>query len=148
MHKMVASIRVPPSYAGVQNPPETTIEICNDTGSNIQSVHRGDLQAIGADPANPQFTIPTNRVDVKLAQGQSTTSMLLRIQMRLLAVQGAQLAPLTEWFQVDAVLDDTGGLRLSGHEMRHYLYFATAKGNSELYVGQTKTALQKRLPAV
>jgi len=134
--------------AGIRNPPELNTSICNDTGSEFQSLHLGDLQAIGLDPANPQFGGHVGVVRLNLAQGQIAWAPMVFIDMKILGPQGAQLTQLTEWFPAYAVLDVTGGARLSGNEMRHHLYFATAKGNVELYAGQTKTALLRTLPAI
>ena len=69
------------------------------------------------------------------------------LDMRVMGQQAGQLSPLTEWFPVVAVETDTGP-RLSGSEMRGQLFFATPKGNAQLYGGQTKTALVRHLPAV
>lgn len=57
------------------------------------------------------------------------------------------LVPLTPWFREFAVVKPDGfvGARLSGAQMRNFLFFATPLGNGDLYVARTRDAIVHKL---
>jgi len=116
MHTITAFIRALPALAGIPNPPEISISLCNDTGSTSQSLHLADLQAIGLDPVYPLFGEFCGWMTSQLAQGCTAQAPKFILEMRVMGAQGVQVTPLTGWFTILAVLDIFGGARLSGDE--------------------------------
>ncbi|KAK9489934.1 hypothetical protein V1508DRAFT_426405 [Lipomyces doorenjongii] len=69
--------------------------------------------------------------------------------MQITKADGTAVSP---WFEEVAVITASQpGVpqpRLSGNEMRTYLYFATAPGNLTLYVAQKKNGVISQLPVI
>jgi len=84
MHTLFACIRAQPALAGIPNPPQRNIRIFNDTGSEIQSLHLSDLQAIGLDPWNPQFMGYCGPQQLLFPQGRSATVPKFVIEIKIL----------------------------------------------------------------
>ena len=69
-------------------------------------------------------------------------------ELRVMKPGPQNLIPMTDWLTEDFVIrpwvPDT--LVLSGGEVRHHLFFATAPGNQLLYVAGRKNGLTELLP--
>ena len=81
---------------------------------------------------------------IATADGISHRSAIY-IEMQIIKADGTAM---TEWFQEQAVLSSPVGVRLSGNAMRNHLYFATAPGNTTLYVAVKKNGITSQLPVV
>lgn len=124
----------------------------NDTGSNVQSVHLSDWNALKT-PAVELF-----KAQMLTAAGvRNVWNMFLEIRIvkpeykknaqNVEEVTG-NFEPLTPWYlEMLRLVEDNEDL-LSGETMRKYLYFATAPGNEKLYVSQKKNGIFKDLPVV
>ena len=59
---------------------------------------------------------------------------------------------ISPWFRevaiIKPVLPGVPDFRLSGNAMRNYFYFATAPGNTTLYVAKKKNGIVTQLPVV
>jgi len=69
----------------------------------------------------------------------------LYIEMQITKADGTALTP---WYLETAVVNPQATSRLSGKGMRNHLYFATAPGNTALYVAVKKNGIMTQLPAV
>ena len=69
------------------------------------------------------------------------------IEVKLLHVDGSEF---DHWIFENAIVRRSGEMSsvLSGSGIRQELYFATAPGNSELYVAETRNGLIMQLPAL
>lgn len=118
----------------------TAVPIMNDTGSNMQIILPGDLVALQHNPA----TSPLGVTHIQTAGGMVARPVVdVEVQ-----IMGANGFAMTDWLQERAVVGVPGDFRLSGNVMRNHLYFATAPGNTELYVAVKKHGLTTLLPAV
>ncbi|KDB21867.1 hypothetical protein H109_06216, partial [Trichophyton interdigitale MR816] len=102
----------------------------NDTGSDLLIVFDTDLIILGIPPTYMGFGPP---IGIVTAGG----SVLVEIQLL-----NFQREPIPGWTFEEAVVvlsrSSEGAVRLSGNGMRQCLYFATAPGNTQLYVSQEK----------
>ncbi|EGE07551.1 hypothetical protein TEQG_06465 [Trichophyton equinum CBS 127.97] len=100
----------------------------NDTGSDLLIVFDTDLIILGIPPTYMGFGPPIGIV---------TAGGSVRVEIQLLNFQSE---PIPGWTFEEAVvvLSSEGAVRLSGNGMRQCLYFATAPGNTQLYVSQKK----------
>jgi hypothetical protein len=114
-----------------------TTSMLNDTGSTALSLFYTEAAALGYDP-NVHIT---RQVNVLTAAGYVQPEFL-EVEIQVINYNGA---PLTRWFRENAVLvQHTGSeARLSGSNVRSYLYFATTPRDSNqfLHVSRTKTGL-------
>lgn len=117
--------------------------MCNDTGSNLLTVFVSDLLALNFSTALHSSAIEGEML-IATADGQAAHP-LVSVDMQILT---STLDELTPWFREQGVLkpDDAGATRLSGAMMRNHLFFATAPGNSHLYIAQKKAGLIRDLP--
>lgn len=118
----------------------TAISIANDTGSNVQTIHVADLFSL---PYHPDTT-STELVQLHTPVGRALRFML-DIEIQITKLDGVAL---TDWFPERAIIGPPGSRRLSGDAMRNHLYFATAPGNTTLYISANKHGLTSQLPVV
>ncbi|ROW14701.1 hypothetical protein VPNG_03744 [Cytospora leucostoma] len=121
----------------------------NDTGSNLQNIHRSDWDALNV------FGHGLHLIDIVTAAKREvveTVLLTIRIIKRITQDADNQMAaeqwlPLTPWFteNVRVVKDDR--ILLSGAKIRDHLFFATAPGNDRLLISQRKQAIIDALPA-
>ena len=81
------------------------------------------------------------------ANGVAFRSQII-IEMQIIKADGTTITP---WFREIAVVTPLQqGLqyRLSGNAMRNHLYFATALGNTNLFVAVKKNGITTRLPVM
>jgi len=115
------------------------VHICNDTGSNIQTVFTSDLKALNYDEDTYHGVLGMESVTT--AAG-AVERLSITIELMVLDSEGYRM---TDWFRERAtVLDDANreedGLeRLSGKQIRKELYFATDRQN-KLFTGLSKNA--------
>ncbi|KAJ8098686.1 hypothetical protein POJ06DRAFT_257707 [Lipomyces tetrasporus] len=71
------------------------------------------------------------------------------LEMQITKADGKAVSP---WFEETAVIvaaqPGVPQCRLSGRTMRNFLYFATAPGNSTLYVAEKKNGIISQLPVI
>ena len=120
--------------------------ICNDTGSDIQTIYDHLFDFLNF---NLNYTGPQN---FGLIIGANGPSHLRRVDLELRVTNFDpalnQSIPMTGWFTERFVIrpfTPTTYL-LSGNKMRRHLFFATAPGNQELYVAGRKNGLFDLLP--
>lgn len=118
----------------------TAVSIMNDTGSNAQMILPADLVALQHNPATSPFNL-------NYAHTAGGMLYCLRVDIEV-QIMGANGVAMTHWLPERAVVSPPGGIRLSGNAMRNHLYFATAPGNTQLYVAAKKHGLTTLLPAV
>lgn len=117
--------------------------VSNDTGSTLLTVFLSDLVALNFDSTLHNDALEGYHA-IATASGQ-TFEPLMTVEMQIVS---PTFEGLTPWFEEIAVIkEDTPGItRLSGANMRRYLYFATRPGNRRLYVSQKKAGLMRILP--
>jgi hypothetical protein len=114
-----------PNYKGYD------IDLCNDSGSTIQTI---TTQIWNAMEGKENYEYPSLETGVKTASGKVKRPRVV-IQLRIFK-DAARLHPLTDWFEEKGALNhDNGAHLLSGGEMRNKLAFATPPGNESLFVG-------------
>lgn len=120
-----------------------TAEICNDTGSNVQTIFAHDWNTM-----NP-FNIPIDTLSVTEASGRSQQLPTFIGEIRIFQWdQQNNMRLLTPWLSEAFIVkpwSPTTSL-LSGAAMRRALYFATAPGNQYLYVSAKKSGIVSQLP--
>jgi hypothetical protein len=125
--------------------PNTTfnVSIMNDTGCSIQTIFSTDLAALGYN----QLTYQGHRGAVALTTGNGVIRRRkIVIEIQIIKADGT----ITPWFRANAVVTPPRpGLqhRLSGRAIRDHLYFATAPGNTNLFVAK-KMVFTTQLPVV
>jgi hypothetical protein len=121
---------------------EYAVSVLNDTGSNLLNVWDNHAASMGIDkPTYTQYRAP---VAVDTAAG---TTYRTKTKVQICVMDLTQV-PLSDWFEEDCVVVPQTSPLLSGQNMRNELYFATAKGNRELFVGKTKNSIVMALPAL
>lgn len=145
--KISAQFRIP-FYLGGDDNRILDVSICNDTGSNIQTIYERDFNHLNN---NQAYRGPMNHALISGVNGVAqypTVMMELRITKLDNATQ--QFVPMTQWiaelFVVRQYAPSTN--LLSGNEMRKVLFFATAPGTDFLYVAGTRNGLLSILPAL
>lgn len=73
----------------------------------------------------------------------------ITIEIQLLMADGTAISP---WFRelaiIKPILPGASDYRLSGNAMRNHFYFATAPGNTMLYIAKKKNGIVTQLPVV
>jgi len=106
MHRITARIRAKAAWAGVPNPPEFAVDIFNDSGSEV--LHTiVVLGRFASDWPRPVAT-PISWLDWIRRYSRSPHGLVptagFVIEMRIFGIRNGQLAPLSEWFEAEAVL--------------------------------------------
>jgi hypothetical protein len=117
----------------------------NDTGCSIQTLLSTDLAALGYN----QLTYRGHRgtTELRTANGVIRRRRIV-IETQIITEDGTTITP---WFTQNAVilpLQSGVQYRLSGRAIRNHLYFATAPGNTNLFVAQKKNSIVTQLPVV
>lgn len=118
----------------------------NDTGSTRQTIFTTDLTNLHYD----RNTYQGGRgiTTVVTANGVVNRERIT-IEIQLLMADGTAISP---WFRelalIKHVLPGVPAFRLSGNAMRDHFYFATAPGNTTLYVAKKKNGIVTQLPVV
>ncbi len=142
---MHAQFRIPASLGG-DDFKRVTVEICNDTGSNYQSIYRHDFDFL-----NGPVLVGSERARIMTAHEEIECDTAT-LEMRIVQVgpESKVATALTDWYWEQFVIKDPGAdglsVLLSGARMRNKLYFATAPGNAKLYVAEKKNGIIKNLP--
>ncbi|KAM5441464.1 hypothetical protein MferCBS31731_003535 [Microsporum ferrugineum] len=127
------------------SPPSSSINVTmlNDTGSNMLTVFDTDLIALAIPPTYAGFG---SYVSMSTAGGQVQRQHIV-VEVQLLDSQGN---PVSDWILEHGIVTPAtlGTSRLSGDGMRQHLYFATAPGNTHLYVAEKKNGIVQQLPVV
>lgn len=117
--------------------PSIIIDIANDTGSNVLSVYRSDLDQLNFNAATyPALGKP---MSIMTASG-FIQRMALTVQLRVLDSEGLHM---TDWFDEEATIVKNplpGMQRLSGRNIRKELYFASDR-QQQLFTGISKNAI-------
>jgi hypothetical protein len=117
----------------------------NDTGCSIQTLFSTDLAALGYD----RLTYRGHRGIANIRTGNGVIRRRrIVIETQIIKADGTAITP---WFRQNAVvLPLQSGIqyRLSGRAIRNHLYFATAPGNTNLFVAQKKNGITTQLPVV
>lgn len=114
-----------PNYKGYD------IDLCNDSGSTIQTI---TTQIWNTIEGKENYEYPSLETGVNTAGGKVKRPRVV-IQLRIFK-DAARLHPLTDWFEEKGALNPNNGAHLlSGGEMRNKLAFATPPGNESLFVG-------------
>ncbi|KAK7747972.1 hypothetical protein SLS53_001224 [Cytospora paraplurivora] len=121
----------------------------NDTGSNLQNIHRSDWDALNT------FGCGLNLINIVTPTREDivgTVSLKIRIIKKITQDTDDQMAaeqwsPLTTWFTETVRIVKDNDVLLSGAEMRNHLFFATAPGNDRLLISERKQAIIDALPA-
>ncbi|KAK9334887.1 hypothetical protein V1521DRAFT_133287 [Lipomyces starkeyi] len=141
--QMFAKFRLPATYGG-QPDIILDVSIMNDTGSDVQTIFTTDLAFLGYNPYS--YAGRLGGAFFSTASGGIYHERIV-LEMQIAKVDGTAVSP---WFEEIAVITAAQpGFpqpRLSGNAMRTYLYFATAPGNSTLYVAQKKNGIISQLP--
>ncbi|KAK9259783.1 hypothetical protein V1519DRAFT_432105 [Lipomyces tetrasporus] len=120
--------------------------IMNDTGSDVQTIFTTDLAFLGYNPYS--YAGRLGGAFFSTASGGIFRERIV-LEMQIIKADGTAVSP---WFEEIAVITTAQpGFpqpRLSGNAMRNYLYFATAPGNSTLYVAQKKNGIISQLPVI
>lgn len=122
----------------------------NDTGSNVQGIHRSDWNAIKAPGMVPQPGMVISATGGGPVENVFLDIRIVKPEVRKDA-HGREVKhyiPLTTWFREMLVLTNDDNMLLSGERMRNYLYFATAPGNDRLLISQKKQAIIQGLEAI
>ena len=114
--------------------------IANDTGSDIQIILPEDLAVL----LQGVVSLPVHDGHV-LTAGGIVRRIKTDIEIQITKEDGT---PMTEWFSEKAIIGNSGDDRLSGSVMRNHLYFATAPGNTRLYIAAKKHGITSQLPVV
>ena len=117
----------------------------NDTGSSVQTIFPTDLVALRYNELTYRGNL--GPVDIGTVNGVISRKRLV-IEIQILKADGTTITP---WFRENAAITiPQPGIqyRLSGKAMRDYLYFATAPGNTNLFVAEKKSGIMTQLPVV
>jgi hypothetical protein len=140
-----ASFRLISEYGGDPNM-TINVSIANDTGSTRQTIFTTDLTNLHYD--RNTYRGRRGNTTVATANGLVDRERIV-IEIQLLTADGTALSP---WFRevalIKSIAPGVPSVRLSGNAMRDYLYFATAPGNTTLYVAKKKNGLVTQLPIV
>ena len=115
----------------------------NDTGCSIQTVFSTDLAALGYN----QLTYRGHRGTAAMRTANGLIRRR-RIESQIITEDGTTITP---WFRKTAVvtpLQPGIQYRLSGNAMQNHLYFATARGNANVFVAEKKNGITTQLPVV
>ena len=119
-------------------------KVLNDTGSSIHSILEDDVAALFPDGYLEGYEGWLPNALIETANG-IVTRVSLMLEVRLLDGFGQ---PFTDWIsETGLVSREEGASRLSGAAIRDRLYFATAPGNTNLYISTTKVELCRVLPS-
>lgn len=114
-----------PDYEGFD------IDICNDTGSNIQTVTKTVWDSI---KDQGDYDFPLYETEIRTV-GKVINRSRVYIQLRIFK-DPERVNDLTDWFSEKGFLNpDPDARLLSGSEMRDRLAFASVPGNMSLIVG-------------
>ncbi|KAF3898664.1 hypothetical protein GTR04_0045 [Trichophyton interdigitale] len=133
-HQIFARIRGIPGFL-LAPPVFLNITMLNDTGSSLLTVFDTDLVALGIPSTyggyGPQIPIST---------AAGVLRQNIAVEMQLLDSYGD---PMSDWFFENSVVVPLaqGVTRLSGNGIRELFYFATAPGNTHLYVAKKKNGI-------
>ncbi|KAK9318986.1 hypothetical protein V1517DRAFT_79840 [Lipomyces orientalis] len=145
MHEIFAKFRLPAIYGGQPNV-VLDVSIANDTGSNTQTIFTTDLAFLGYNPHT--YTGRLGPTFLSTASGGIYRQQIV-LEMQIIEADGTAIS---SWFEEVAVITvPEPGVplcRLSGNAMRNFLYFATAPGNSTLYVAKKKNGIISQLPVI
>ncbi|KAK9431774.1 hypothetical protein V1505DRAFT_367059 [Lipomyces doorenjongii] len=143
MHEIFANFRLVPEWGGDPNL-SIPVVIANDTGSDIQTTFDTDLILLNYDQSTYGGRLPA--IALQTANGL-VIRQRIQIQVQIIDSTGREM---TRWFLESAVIvPHAGGTeRLSGAAMRNHLYFATAPGNTRLWMSVKKHGLITQLPVV
>ncbi|KAK9369257.1 hypothetical protein V1509DRAFT_638805 [Lipomyces kononenkoae] len=137
--RYLQKLRLPAIY-GVQP------NIVLDTGCNMQTIFTTDLVLLGYNPHS--YTGRLGPTLLSTASGGIYRQQIV-LEMQITEADGTAIST---WFEeVAAITVPESGApqwRLSGNAMRKFPYFATAPGNSELYVAKTKNGIISQLPVI
>lgn len=129
--QIYAKVRASPTAGGDPNYKGYNINLCNDSGSTIQTI---TTQIWNAIKGKENYKYPTLETGV-ITGGSKVKRTQVVIQLCIFK-EAAQLHPLTDWFEEKGALSpDNSAHLLSGGEMRNILAFATPPGNESLFVG-------------
>ncbi|KAK9348655.1 hypothetical protein V1522DRAFT_389362 [Lipomyces starkeyi] len=140
-----AKFRVPAVYGGQ---PNIILDVCiaNDTGSDIQTIFATDLAFLSY--KHYTYTGRLGPTFISTAGGGIYREQIF-IEMQISRADGTTVSP---WFAEIAVITPAQPgvpqCRLSGNAMRNFLYFATAPGNTTLYVAEKKNGIIRQLPVI
>jgi hypothetical protein len=141
--KIFARFRLAPEYGGDANL-FTFVTIVNDTGSNIQTIFTSDLQTLNYNQNTYRGNLGNEHI---FTPAGPVHRALIRIQIQLADANGMEMTP---WLLETAVITPSqlGLPRLSGLALCNSVYFATAPGNTTLYVAVKKNGIVSQLPVV
>lgn len=145
MHEIFARFRLIAAFGG---DPNTTINVSigNDTGSNTQTIFTTDLVNLNHN-RNTYFG-HVGFVSVGTANGVMHREQI-QIEIQLISANGTAVSPwFREWALVTPFQPGGTQCRLSGNAMRNHLFFATAPGNTTLFVVEKKNGIVTQLPVV
>jgi len=134
MHEILARLRLAEHHGG-QADIMTYVTVANDTGSNRQTVLDIDLTALGTLPTYRGWMLPA----MIYTAGGAVIREQIVLEIQMITQDGKELTPwISEECVVVHVQPNIHTYRLSGQQMRNYLYFATSPGNISLYIAQKK----------
>ncbi|KAK3943394.1 hypothetical protein QBC46DRAFT_39984 [Diplogelasinospora grovesii] len=138
MHIIYAKVMVSAKDGGLEEN-AMEIDICNDTGSSMQTITQALWNFISNGGRDYNRLIRQGRVIGATGQPviQDRVQVLLRIYKDM-----PRTKPLTGWFDAVVTINpDQDAKCLSGMEMRDILIFATPKGNDYLIAGKSRLAV-------
>jgi hypothetical protein len=140
----LARFRLVGAFGG--SPNFINVSIANDTGSDAQTIFSSDLINLNYNPNTYQGRGPY--AQVVTANGVVARERIV-IEMQLVGADGTIASPwFSEWALITPIQPGVLQYRLSGIAMCNHLYFATAPGNTTLFISEKKNGIVTQLPVV
>lgn len=137
--QIYCKVRLGPNSGTDKNDEGIDLDVCNDTGSNLHTIHQSTWDMF----LKPEYTGRIARVRVSTLGG-IFDSFSYDIELRIYNDM-ERTKPLTEWFHIETIVRPDTHKQLSGSELRNECIFATPMGNEKLIAGTSKLGVAWRL---
>lgn len=115
------------------------LDICNDTGSTLHTIHQSTWNRF----MKTKYTGESTIVPITTLGG-SFDALSYDIQLRKYGDM-ERTKPLTKWFDIETIIQPDNHKQLSGSELRNECIFATTMGNEKPIAGTSKLGVAWRL---